>query len=649
VKRTTATALFLGCVLAACGGGTPNTPGGSFVNSPGGPPSPPPNIIAAALTVSVPRTAPKGARGARYVSTKTASVVVALASVSNGTATTINIGANAKNCKQNAVATICRGTVDAVAGQDTFNVTTFAGPDGTGPVLSAGQVTAPITGSNGGVGISHLSLALEGIVARIRLTVDPPHAKIGTPGRANVVLTAYDAAGAAIVGASDYSTPVTLTIQGDGANAFSLGEGTEAGSSVTVVKPDAKVSLLYNGSSQAASIALQAAVTGADLSASATFTLRGTGKPPVAGDIYVLNAGANGGLGATVTVYPGNAKGNVAPSRTLKLDPKRYAQTIALDAKQQLYVGYFDTPTGASAQTGKPDSANEIAVFAQGASGSAAPAATLASAGSSTLYPEAIAFDAAGDLITFGATTVDGNQGNDVTLIYAPGASGAVQPIHAWGYTSPYFNYPGPIGLTLDAGGNFYVSGALKTSLAPQSGVYVTAAADNDSAHVSAARVLPWDSGTDLSAGQAGEIGLDSSGEIYVANFVRTSSGGCRAQANAYAAGASGGTTDVPPLRVASIDGFQTANTECLSGDFLSAHFPALAVFGAFVYAGDDFNNAVAAYPIAAAGSVSPSQTIAGSATLLDAPVAIAVAPASTPTLSARAPYVRFSSQDAPR
>jgi hypothetical protein len=646
--RIAAAALLLTFALTACGG-TPNTPDGSTVNSPGGPSNPPPTLVKAGLTVSVPR-AGSGARGARYVSTKTQSVAVVLASVSNATATTIDVRANAPHCKQTAKAIVCRGVVDAVVGTDAFNVTTFAGPAGTGPVLSAGPVTATITGSSGTVSISpNLSLALDGIVAGIRLTLDPERAKLGDPGRANVTLTAYDAAGAAIVGPSAYSQPIALSIQGDGAGAFSLHQGTSAGSSVTVAKPALPVALLYNGSRQATSIALQASIAGASISATASFTLAGTQPPPVAGDIYVLNAGANGGLGATVTVYDATASGNAAPKLTLQLDGKRYAQTIALDAQQNLYVGYYDTPTGASPATGKPDAGNAIAVYAQGASGSAVPIAMLQSTGSSAIFPAAIAFDADGDLVTYGATTVDGNQGNDAMVIYAPGASGSVAPVHAWGFTSPYFHYPGATGLALDGAGNFYVAGTLKTSLSPQSGVFVTPSSDDANSSVSAARTLPWDAGTGLTPGQAGSIGLDSSGEIYVANFTRVA-GSCQAQVNTYAAGSTGGTTDVPPLRIASIDGFVTTDPSCQSpGNLLAAHFPALAVFGAYAYAADDFNDAIAAFPTGSSGGVTPTQTIAGSATSLDAPIAIAIAPATKPTLSARDRHVRYSSQDAPR
>ena len=64
--------------------------------------------------------------------------------------------------------------------------------------------------SSGSVAVSHLSLALDGIIAAIRLTITPAHATVGKPCRAAVTVTAYDAAGAAIVGASEYSQPIVL-------------------------------------------------------------------------------------------------------------------------------------------------------------------------------------------------------------------------------------------------------------------------------------------------------------------------------------------------------------------------------------------------------------------------------------------------------
>jgi hypothetical protein len=655
VSRGAVAVLVTAFALAACGG-TPNTPDGSFVNSPGGSSSPPPSLVKASLTVTVPLSG-ASSRRARYVSPKTGSIVIALASVngsgvSNGTATTLDIGPRAPGCKASATSTTCKGSVDATPGDDVFNVTTFAGPQASGPVLSVGQVSSTISGSSGNVGVSPLSLTLSGIVATMKLVITPATAKLGTPGRSQVLVTAYDAAGAAIVGPSDYSTPVTLEVQGDGVHAYSLRSGTSSGSSVALPKPSQTVSLLYDGSTSATSISLLASVPGTgNPSATASFTLRGIPPPPQGGDIYVLNAGANAGLGATVTVYDGNAKGNAAPKRTISLNANLYAQTVALDAKQNLYVGYFDSPAGASAADGSPDAGNEIAIFAPNASGSATPSAIISAdpRTKSSIFPAAIAFDAQGELVTYGASTVDDNGGN-ATLVYAPGASGAAAPVDAWAFASPYYFYPGPVSIAIDASGNFYIAGTLKTSLAPQSGVYVASAADRANPSVNAARTIPWDTGTGLTPGEAGDIGLDQTGEVYVANFTRLTTGGCQAAVNVFAAGATGGVTDIPPLRIATIPGFVTTNTTCEQpGNVLAAHFPAIAVFGSFVYASDDFNNAIALYPIASSGTVTPARTIGGAATGLNAPISLAVGTAGQSKVSARETHARFSSQDAPR
>jgi hypothetical protein len=658
VKRTAiaALAVVLSCTLAACGG-NPNTPDGSTVNSPGSSATPPPQLIKASLTVTVPhRTLQK--RGPRYVSSKTQSVVVALASVdgtgiSSGTATTLDVSLHDPGCKGTADAIVCRGSVDAASGADVFNVTTFAGPNATGPVLSAGSIASAVSGSSGTVAVSPVSIAIDGVPASLKISATPAFATVGKAGSATILLTAYDGAGAAIAGPSDYFSALSLSIQGDGPGAFQLHSGTASGSTISVVKPSQPIALLYNGNATATSISLQATVPGGgNSSANAAFTLRGTVPPPVAGEIYALNAGANGGLGATVTVYDAKAEGNAAPMRTLKLDPKRYAQSIALDAQGRLYVGYFDSPSGVNVANGSPDEGNDIAVFAAGASGAAQPAATIVAdaKSGSALYPASIALDAAGELVTFGATHVDGNGGNDAALIYAAGATGAVAPAAAWGFNSPYFYFPGPQSVALDTAGNFYVAGALKSSLAPQSGVFVAPADDRSKPSVSATRVLPWDAATLLTPGQAGQIGLDATGEIYVANFSRISTGGCQALVNAYAAGAAGGTTDTPPLRSATIASFATTTTSCEQpGNLLAQHFPAIALFGGLVFASDDFNDAIAVYSSGSAGSVTPAQRIAGSATALDAPIALAVAASPTPTLSARDTHARFSSQDAPR
>jgi len=53
-------------------------------------------------------------------------------------------------------------------------------------------------------------------------------------------------------------------------------------------------------------------------------------------------------------------------------------------------------------------------------------------------------------------------------------------------------------------------------------------------------------------------------------------------------------------------------------------------VYGNDVFAADDFNNAVAAYPAAHGGTIKPSQQISGSATGLNGPIAVVISSLSS-------------------
>ena len=89
-------------------------------------------------------------------------------------------------------------------------------------------------------------------------------------------------------------------------------------------------------------------------------------SPPV-GTIYALNFGATG-QGATITEYDGKDKGNASPLRTLSLDKKLYAVSLAVDSNGNIYVGYFDNSMGYNPANGSPDPGNEIAIYAPNAS-----------------------------------------------------------------------------------------------------------------------------------------------------------------------------------------------------------------------------------------------------------------------------------------
>jgi hypothetical protein len=648
-KKSLSIAALVAIGLTSACGGSPNTPDGSFVGFGGNPGGPPTRLVAVKVTVTV----PSGTRGAKpnYVSPNTQSLAIQLASV-NGKGVTgvnptiLNTVPKARDCKPGAHGIICTATAEGSPGSDVFAATAYAGTGATGAVLSAGTVAATIGSGGGSVGISTLSLTLEGVIASLKLGLLPKNAKRGIRTTATVTLDAYDASGAEIVGPSDYAEPLSLAIQGDSNHSFRLHDARGSGESLTINKPTGDITLTYDGNKEASPITVAASVSGASgSSASVGFALLGKQPPPPVGTIYALNYGSSSGEDATITEYDGKAKGNAAPERTLLLDKKLYAVSIAVDSSDNLYVGYFDSSNGAS--FGKPDSGNEIAIYAPGASGNDQPTATLTATKNTTIYPIFIAFDPSGRLVTYGATTVDGNTGNAV-MTYADSSKGATDPEHAFAFSSPAIYYPGPTGLTIDSANNFYLNGTFKSGFGSAYGMYVNAAVNIGNPSAQPSRELLWNSKTKLSPGFTSNVALNKSAEIYIANFVKTGSGSsatCQGATNVYAAGASGSGSGESPTRILTLDGIQTQGTDCTNTfSPLRFYFPEIQIYGgSALFAADPFNDAVSEYPASANGSAKPSLRIAGSATQLNAPVALVITSVSGsatagPVNGARAP-----------
>jgi hypothetical protein len=644
--------------LTACGG-SPNTPNGSSVGFPGGPQPPPVPLVGVGVTVTV---SGGGGVAPNYISSKTQSLTIDLASV-NGSpvsgvnASTITTTAKTHGCKQQSQQLVCTGSVSGSPGTDVFSVTTYDGPNAIGDVLSVGSIQATIGSGGGHVAISEQNSGqIDGIAAKLKLALAIKNGKRGKAMTVPVTLHAYDAAGGLIDGNTPYAFPISLTIEGDATGAYSLHAGSHLGESVQITSPSQAITLVYDGKADASSITLQASVTNPHpVSATAAFDLRGNPPPPPVGTIYALNLGTKDGQAATVTEYDSKAQGNAAPVRTLQLDSKLYARGIAVDASGNLYVGYFNTSIGFNPSDGTPDPGNLIAIYAPGANGTDKPASTLTAdkSSNSTLFPQYMAFNSTGGLITYGATTVDANVGDSV-LTYAPGATGAATPQEAWNFATPAVAYAGPTGLALDGSDNFYVAGGLKTSLGPQYALFVNLASSGNNPQSTPARTIPWDTTTELTAGDTTNVSLDSSGEPFVANSLVTSGSGssvtCQGRANVFAAGSTGGTTDVPPLRVLTFQGVVTTNALCVSSRSpLQPFYPSIAVYGSNVYVADDFNNQLAGYPAGHGGTIAPSLTISGSATGLSAPIAVVITSLSgsakaKPVTGARTPVNRTSS-----
>ncbi|HEY1868873.1 MAG TPA: hypothetical protein VGG70_11310, partial [Candidatus Cybelea sp.] len=597
--------VFAAMSSAGCGGaGT--FPAGSVVNSPGGggTPQPPPNLVDVKVTVTIPGK--RHALNPEYVSPNTQSIVIQLYSVDGEPVggvnpKTINTVGRARGCKTDGSQTVCMGTALGSSGSDVFSVTTYAGTNATGAVLSVGSVEATIHGGNSPVQVNNLSLTLYGVIASLKLSLSPNGGKRGHPVTSHVTLSAYDATGAQIIGPSDYEEPVVLGIQGDNTHAFHLHLGKLSGSSLTIRKPSSGISLAYDGNKNASSISLAANLDGyGSVGANANFKLHGKQPPPPVGTIYVLNLGSKGGQSATVTEYDGKANGNAPPKRSLTLDSKLYARSIAVDSTGNLYVGYIDNTLGYNPANGSPDAGNEVAIYAPDASGSEHPTALVTSTANSALFPIYLNVDPSGRLVTYGSTNVDSNTG-DAVLTYAAGASGSVDPIYAFDFASPGLYYPGPTGLAIDSNNNFYVNGALHSILGNQYGLYVVSAGDIGNPKASAARTIQWiPSVTQLAPGFTSNVSLDSSGEIFIGVWIPQGSGStkiCQAAVNVYSAGTSGGITNSPPLRVLTLGTVETQGNGCYSsGNPLLPYFPTIQLYGTSLFAVDDFNNAVVAF-----------------------------------------------------
>ena len=413
-------------LLAGCGG-SPSTPNGPTVGSPGGPIPPPPSIVSAKLTITLPRSHPLRTRVTpSYLSPNTRSISIGLASVDGGPfsgarTTVVNTEASDTGCQLAGGELKCTATIDAANGDDAFNVTTYAWRNATGAVLSAGTVTARIGSGNGVVRLNNaLSLSIGGVIAKMSLHVTQTSIARGQAAAVPVTLDAFDPSGAQIVGAGAFLSPISLSIQGDGIGAFRLRNGRSNGGAIAVARPPSALKLLYDGNRQAStSISLQASVSQPNaVSATASLAVTGTPPPLPPGTIYVLNSGTKAGLGATLSVYDGSRSGNVVPQRTLALDGKLYARSIAVDAGGNVYVGYLDNLQGFSTVAGTPDEGNEIAVYGPTAHGNDQPTYVLQANTSSgtALFPIAMAFDSTGDLVTYGATNV-GSAVTDSVLI----------------------------------------------------------------------------------------------------------------------------------------------------------------------------------------------------------------------------------------
>ena len=182
----------------------------------------------ATLALRIPR---EHARS-RFVSPSTKSVKIAQGSKILGT---FNATPSSSNCVATSGWTQCAFTVNVTPGKNqVFTVTTYDTTGGHGKLLSTGKVVQTIvTGSN------VISVTLQGVVAKIAVTVIDPFAPAGKAATHDVYVMAEDPDGNVIIGPGNFSAAITLT-NTDKSGIVKL-------SATTVSGPYGAVTLAYNG------------------------------------------------------------------------------------------------------------------------------------------------------------------------------------------------------------------------------------------------------------------------------------------------------------------------------------------------------------------------------------------------------------------
>jgi hypothetical protein len=251
-------------LLAACGGGASSvTPPSSGV-----PLQPSGQSVAVQFTIVLPPRSGTAAsrRGPRYVSASTKSATVTV-TPSGGTASPATV----ISCS----ATTCSGKVQAPVGTDTFTATLFSQTGGTGSPLATGSVTHAIVLDQANV----VSVAFDGIVASLSLSLLPATVTQGTSQTVAVTFAALDAGGNTIVGpyVDENGNAIAVTLSdSDTTGATKLSVTQLTGS------PAAPVTLAYNGAAIASPTITVSAAAIAPASKSLTV---GTGGPMTAAQI----------------------------------------------------------------------------------------------------------------------------------------------------------------------------------------------------------------------------------------------------------------------------------------------------------------------------------------------------------------------------
>jgi sugar lactone lactonase YvrE len=208
-------------VVSACGGGgTGASPGpiapGSGSSSQGN-----------AVLLIPARTTSSDARRPAFVSPSASSVAIA---VNGGTPTVADISPTSPLCTTGSGGRTCSVPFTAINGNDTIAFTLYDAANATGNVLGTGSSMATVAGAPFSV-----TVAIGGTVAKVVLTAATSALVLGSSTTVPITINAQDSDGNTIIGSAPFASPVTLTDSDtSGATTLSTTSVTAPGQTITL-------------------------------------------------------------------------------------------------------------------------------------------------------------------------------------------------------------------------------------------------------------------------------------------------------------------------------------------------------------------------------------------------------------------------------
>jgi sugar lactone lactonase YvrE len=360
------------------------------------------------------------------------------------------------------------------------------------------------------------------------------------------------------------------------------------------------------------------------------------------GNLYVANAGKNGGGQDSITKYAAGSSGDAAPVAEIKgANTKLFSPSgLTVDSSGNIYVANPGSILYAANQKPVVQAVDTITVYSAGSTGNIAPVRTISGA-LTKLSLSGIAVDSSGNIYA-NSLGPQGSQGAGI-LIFAPGSNGNVAPTISLDGDCANLTTTGPI--ALDASANIYVGGydkivffrhsdlfpgkgevgciepafqisGPKTGIKEITGIAVDSVGDifvTDSESNSVSAFQSGDNGdvepsatiaTPTNIFEPTGVALDSSGTIYVANGNRDRAVSDRV--TIYAPGSNAGT---PPI--GSLEGDKSG----ISSPFAVAVDKAGKVYVANQADGYDDDGSITVYSSRSVGDVALVAKIAGSKT----------------------------------